>query len=150
MNFGMTDFSCIDIRTLLPQQPPFLLTDSLVHFDMQKTITMFEVREDNPLVRNGALSEAGLMENIAQTCAARIGYLNVYILKEKIRIGMIGAVKNLEINFLPPVGTILETEVNLVSEMFNMTLVEACVTCGCRKVATCQMKISLTDSNAKE
>lgn len=149
-NSGMIETSDIDILTLVPQRPPFLLIDRLVHFDMQRVETRFDVRPDNPLVREGRLSEAGLMENIAQTCAARIGYINVYILKEKIRIGMIGSVRNLVISFLPPVGSRLETEAELVGEVFNMTLIHARVKCMGRTAATCQMKISLTDTKATE
>ena len=140
----------IDIQTLLPQRPPFLLVDRLLHFDMQKTVTEFEVRADNPLVRDGRLSEAGIMENIAQTCASRIGYINVYILKDIVRIGVIGSVKDLIINQMPPVGSRLVTTVDLVSEVFNITLVNAKVTCGEEVVASAQMKISLTDKISED
>lgn len=146
----MTEVSEIDIQTLLPQRPPFLLIDRLLHFDMQKTVTEFEVRAENPLVRDGRLSEAGIMENIAQSCAARIGYINVYILKDIVRIGMIGSVKDLEISFMPAVGSKLETTIDLVSEVFNITLVDAKVMCGGEQVATCQMKISLTDQASED
>jgi len=140
----------ITIQELIPQRPPFLMVDSLLHFDMEKTVTGFTVQPDNVLVRDGHLSEAGLMENIAQSCAVRIGYINIVILKLPVRIGMIGSVKDMEISFLPPVGSRLETSVTLVSEIFNMTLVEAEVKCEGRVAATCQMKISLTDNKPED
>ena len=37
----------IDVRTLLPQQPPFIMIDKLVHYDEVLTTTTFEVRSDN-------------------------------------------------------------------------------------------------------
>lgn len=37
-----------------------------------------------------------MIENIAQTCAARIGYVNKYILKKGIQIGVIAAVRDLK------------------------------------------------------
>lgn len=136
-----------DILDLLPQRPPFLLVDRLVHFDPKISVTRFEVKADNPLVNEDCLSEAGLMENIAQSCAARIGYMNL-LKDDVVRIGMIGSVKDLEIAYMPRVGSRLETTVEVVSEVFGITLVSATVMCGERLAASCQMKISLTDKVA--
>lgn len=139
------DTSTINILDLIPQRPPFVLIDRLMEFTMERSVTDFTVREENPLVREGRLSEAGIMENIAQSCAARIGYISVYIQKGAVCLGIIGSVKDLQIEYLPTVGSRLETTVEVVSEVFSITLVNATVRCGERIVATCQMKISLTD-----
>ena len=82
----------IDILTLLPQQPPFVLVDRLVHYDEQSTICQFTLPADHLMVEEGVLSEAGILENMAQTCAARLGFYNKYVLRERVRIGYIGAV----------------------------------------------------------
>lgn len=135
----------IDILELIPQRPPFLLVDRLEDFEQDRSVTYFEVKPDGILVRDGRLSEAGLMENIAQSCAARIGYINKFRKNESVKLGIIGAVKGLEVNEMPEAGSRLETVVEVVSEVFAITLVDARVMCGGRTVATCQMKISLTD-----
>ncbi|MCQ2146993.1 MAG: pseudouridylate synthase, partial [Bacteroidales bacterium] len=66
----------IDALDILPQRPPFVMIDALNAYEESRVDTSFVVREDNILVKDGFLSEAGVMENIAQTCAARIGYIS--------------------------------------------------------------------------
>lgn len=67
------DLEQIDIHELLPQREPFVMVDKLVYFDEKTTTTSFLVREDNLFVENGRLNACALAENIAQTCAARLG-----------------------------------------------------------------------------
>ena len=114
-----------DIQEILPQQKPFVMVDSLLHFDMTKTVTRFEVKSDCLFVSDGRLSSSGVIENIAQTCAARIGYINKYILKKEIAAGMIGAVKDFEIFRFPRVGDTVTTEVEVKEEVFGIVLVVA-------------------------
>ena len=98
----------IDIHELLPQQEPFVMVGQLVHFDMTRTVTETTIGSENMFVENGQMTASGLIENIAQTCAARIGYVNKYILKKGIQIGFIGAIRNLEIKALPAVGETIQ------------------------------------------
>jgi len=137
------DLTEIDVKTLIPQQPPFVMIDRLVHFDSVFTKTEFEVQPDNIFVEGGKLLEAGMVENIAQTCAARLGYINTVILKDEVRLGFIGAVKSLRINKLPAVNSKLETSIEVVNEVFNITLVNATVLCNGETLADCEMKISV-------
>ena len=83
------------------------------------------------------------MENIAQTCAARIGYVNKYILRKGIQVGLIGAVRNMEIRRLPRVGEIITTRVEVKEEIFGMTLAEAVVESGGDVLAATEMKIAV-------
>ena len=71
----------IDIHELLPQQEPFVMVDTLTFFDEKETSTTFTIREDNIFEEDGVLNACAIAENIAQTCAARLGYINKYILK---------------------------------------------------------------------
>ena len=100
------------------------MVDRLEHYDPVDTLTSLTVRADNPFVERGRLSAYGLTENIAQSCAARIGYLN-HTHGEEVRIGVIGAIRDLQIHALPPVGTKLTTSIKLLEEVFQMTLVGA-------------------------
>jgi predicted hotdog family 3-hydroxylacyl-ACP dehydratase len=136
------DFSTIDIKTLLPQQPPFVMVDSLLHCDMVVTRTRFQVRADNLFCKDGILTEPGVIENIAQTCASRMGFINLERRGGEVRVGFIGSMRNLNLYFLPKVGEVLETEIAVQSEIFNMTLVNAKVTCNGALVADGEMKIS--------
>jgi len=141
------DLRQIDIHELLPQQEPFVMIGTLVHFDRTLTVTETEVKTDNIFVENGCFSASGLMENIAQTCAARIGYVNKYILKKGIQLGFIGAVRNFEIIKLPKVGDLITTHVEVKEEVFGMTLAEAFIECRGKKIVTTEMKIAVKDSS---
>ena len=133
----------IDVKTIIPQQPPFVMIDRLIHFDPVFTKTEFKIRPGNLFVENGKFLESGLIENIAQTCAARLGYINTVILKDEVRLGFIGAMKSLYINKLPNVHSTLETTIEVVNEVFNITLVKATTICEGEVLVTCEMKISV-------
>lgn len=133
----------IDIHELLPQQEPFVMIDTLVHFDRTLTVTETLVKAGNIFVENNSFSASGLMENIAQTCAARIGYVNKYIQKKGIQLGFIGAVRNFEILELPQVGDVITTYVNVKEEVFGMTLAEARIESHGKILVTTEMKIAV-------
>lgn len=139
----------IDIHELLPQQEPFVMIGRLVHFDMERTVTETDITEGNIFVENGEFTSAGIIENIAQTCAARIGYVNKYIYKKGIKIGFIGAIRNLRIERLPRVGDTLTTAIDTLEEVFGVTLVKGTVTVGDLPVAECRMKIALSDMDSQ-
>lgn len=133
----------IDIHELLPQQEPFVMVDRLVGFDMRTTVTEMTVTADNLFVDGGLFSESGLVENIAQTCAVRLGYVNKYILKADIQIGYIGAVRNMTFHELPPVGACLTTTVVVREEVFGVTLADARIESGGRLIVSAEMKIAV-------
>ncbi|MBO7098538.1 MAG: pseudouridylate synthase [Bacteroidaceae bacterium] len=133
----------IDIHILLPQQEPFVLIDKMIHFSTDKVLTQFCIREDCIFVSQGTLSANGLLENIAQTCAARIGFISRYIFNNDIKPGVIGAIRNAEIISLPKVGDTITTEVVIREEAFGMSLAEAAVTLGEKTLATTEIKIAI-------
>ena len=144
------DLEQIDIHELLPQREPFVMVDKLVYFDEKTTTTSFLVREDNLFVENGRLNACALAENIAQTCAARLGYVNKYILKRGIQIGFIGAVKDMKVMDTPVVGDVLTTTIHVLEQIMGLTLVTAVIRIGDRVVTTAEMKIALADEVAAE
>ena len=135
----------IDVHQLLPQQVPFVMVSQLVHFDMVRTITELLVSDDNIFIEYGRLSATGLTEHIAQTCAARIGYINKYILLKGIQIGVIGAIRDLNIHRLPLVGETITTTLDVLEDIFGMTLIQAVATVGDETIATTQMKIAVKE-----
>ncbi|EJP28518.1 hypothetical protein HMPREF1146_0462 [Prevotella sp. MSX73] len=144
------DLEQIDIHELLPQREPFVMVDKLVYFDEKTTTTSFLVRENNLFVENGRLNACALAENIAQTCAARLGYVNKYILKRGIQIGFIGAVKDMKVIDTPVVGDVLTTTIHVLEQIMGLTLVTAVIRIGDRVVTTAEMKIALADEVAAE
>ena len=136
----------IDIHELLPQQEPFVMISSLVRFDMQTTVTETIVSADNMFVEDGVFTAPGIVENIAQTCAARIGYVNKYILKKGIQLGFIGAIRDLKVKDLPNVGDTITTSISVIDSVFGMTLVDAVVLNNGAEVVSAQMKIAVKES----
>lgn len=132
----------IDIHTLLPQQEPFVMVGTLSHFEMTKMVTELVIPEDNIFVNDGKFSASGLIENMAQTCAARIGYVNKYILMKGIQLGYIGAIRNMQVKELPKVGDKIVTTVNIREEVFGMLLADATVMCGDKLLVSTEMKIA--------
>lgn len=141
------ELRAIDVHELLPQQEPFVMIGSLVHFDRALTITETKVQADNIFVDENHFSASGLMENIAQTCAARIGYVNKFILKKAIQLGFIGGIRNFGVIELPVVGDVITTRVEVKEEVFGMTLAEATIVCGDKLLAKSEMKIAIKERN---
>ena len=132
----------IALKELIPQRPPFVMIDRLVSSDKVYSVTELELRPDNLFVENGRMTAAGLVENIAQTCALRIGYLN-----DSVKLGVIGAVSSFEVLRTPRVGEQIETTIDVLEEMFDITLVKAVVRCGDEPIAEANMKIALMDTD---
>ncbi len=140
----MNEFEKVDVHTLLPQQEPFVMIDRLVHYDPVRTVTSLEVRADNIFVDNGHLSVPGINENIAQTCAARMGYISRSS-GERVRIGVIGAITGFSVSRTPLTGEVLTTTIDVVQEVFQVTLVHATVRVGDELIAETDLKIALQD-----
>jgi predicted hotdog family 3-hydroxylacyl-ACP dehydratase len=125
---------------LIPQKFPFVMIDHLIYSDETSSRTQFCVKADNILVEDGEFSAGGLVENIAQTAAARAGYVAQNGEKPDA-IGYIGAIKNLEVFSLPKINDILETEIIIDNQIFDVTLISGKVKCGDELLAQCQMKV---------
>ncbi len=139
----------IDIHELLPQREPFVMVGRMVYFDMGRCATRTRIAPGNLFVEKGRFTASGIIENIAQTCAARIGYINKYILKKGIQLGFIGAIRNMNLYRSPEAGEEIETEIVTIEEVLGMTLVSAKVTAGEETIAEAEIKIALSDKESK-
>lgn len=137
--------SVMDILDLIPQRAPLVMVDTFLGIEEGVSHTEFNVHEDNIMVENGVLSECGLIEHIAQSAAARVGY----IFKSQdmdVPIGYIGAVNKFSVETLPPVGSLINTEVKVLQEVGGISLIEAVCKVAGECIAGCRMKIFL-DTN---
>ncbi len=137
--------STLDIQTLIPQRPPFVMVGALMHYDELVTRTRFIILPNNIFIENGKFTEPGLVENIAQTAAARAGYV-ARSENKPVLVGYIGAIKNLEIFNLPNTNDELITEVTIVNQIFDVTVVNGKVWCNDVLMAQCEMKIFISQS----
>ena len=127
---------------ILPQRPPFIMIDHLTYYDESVTKTQLTVRHDNIFVSKSRMLASGLIENMAQTCAARLGYFNL-ISGLPVKIGYIGAISNLHIFRPPKVVETLDTTICVKEEVFGMTLVESEVHVSDELIATAELKIAV-------
>mgnify|MGYP003623674217 FL=1 len=144
------DYDKIVIQELLPQRPPFVMLDGMSHFDEDIIVTHLQVSPNNIFVENGLFTPAGIIENRAQTGAARMGYIDKYVNKGQVMIGFIGEMKNIEIGRLPAVGQQLTTTVEVVSQVFSTLLVKTEVMADGQLMASGQMKIVMTDKPGED
>ncbi len=139
-----------DILNWIPQRPPFVLVDQLVLAEVEKSVTLFKIPEDHVLVERGVLTEAGMVENMAQTAAAGMGYIAAQSSDGPAPVGYIGALKNLKIGACPPIGTIIKTEVLYLQQVFGARLVAAKILWDDKEIASCEFKIFIqTESNSE-
>ncbi len=130
------------IEELIPQRVPIVMVDRLTSIEEGVSYTELEVRADNLFVERGVLSECGLIEHIAQSAAARIGYL-FRMRGEAVPIGYIGSVNQFALGRLPRVGERFTTSIRVLQEVYQVSLVEAEVRSGDEVVASSRMKIFL-------
>ncbi len=133
-----------DILEYIPQRPPIVMIDRIVDITETRVVSEFMVRKDNLFATEGKLLEPGIIENIAQTIAAGAGY-RAKQNNEKVKLGYIAAIKNLNIFSLPSVDDILTTTVQIVNEVFSVTIVQAVVLCGSTEIAECEMRIFIEE-----
>mgnify|MGYP003946994657 FL=1 len=106
---------------------------------------MFGIRTDNIFVVDGVLREPGLVENIAQTAAARAGYISKTENKP-VMVGYIAAINNLQVFALPRTGDELITEITIENQIFAVSLITGKITCNDQLIAQCSMKIFINQN----
>ncbi|UGU15797.1 hypothetical protein LS482_19210 [Sinomicrobium kalidii] len=111
-----------DVRQLIPQKPPFVMVDTLLEFSDMKVASSFTVNPENILVEDTALSEPGLIENMAQTTALHTGYA-CFLQQKEPPTGYIGAIKNVKISVLPQINETITTKAEILHEFMGVTVV---------------------------
>jgi len=132
-----------DILAIIPQRAPFVMIDALETCTSENASTTFTVQADNILVADGVLQEAALIENIAQTAAAHMGY-TCQQENKPVPVGFIGAVQNLVIHSLPLVNDVLQTEIVVKNQVFNATIIAGSIVLNGKLIANCEMKIFIS------
>lgn len=132
------------IQGLIPQRAPFIMVDRLTQFSEQEVCAGLEVREDNLLAQDGVFTAAGLIEHMAQTIALHTGY-DFHQKQQPTPTGYIGAIKDVVIHALPPVGAVLSTTARVVTQFMEVTLVETEVRVDGKVIAACTMKTVIAE-----
>ncbi len=134
-----------NILSLIPQKPPFVMINRLLQSNESITRSSFRISAENIFTINDQFTEAGLMENIAQTAAARAGYI-ARLENKPVEIGYISTVTNLEIFDLPKINDELTTEIKIEDKVFNISVISGKVWCYGKLIAQCEMKVFIIDT----
>lgn len=131
-----------DILHIIPQRPPFVFVDEVAYTDEEGAEVYYTITKECPLVDDDQLPLAGVLEHVAQSCAARIGYLQS-TQNEPIRIGYIGAVKKIELKRIPIVGERLLTKVMLLENVLDISLLQCDTFIEGELIAQTTLKLAL-------
>ena len=127
-----------EILDCIPQRTPIVLVDTFYGIDERGCARSgLTVTADNLFVADG-------VEHIAQSAALRAGYMS-RTMGQRVLLGYIGAVNDLKVHFLPPVGSRLVTQNVIEQTVMNVTLLSARTECDGKPVAECRMKIYLEE-----
>lgn len=114
-----SDISNINVSNFLPHRKPMLMMTSVLEIDDNSVTTQFHILEDCIFLKDGKLSETGLIENAAQAASGVVG--QSFFEKDDLEgkgnklVGYISAIKKVEIFQLPDVGETIITKAKLLS-----------------------------------
>jgi len=126
------------ITDLIPQRSPFIFVDNIFNIEENSFETCFTVPVDGILVKNSCLTESAIVEHVAQSMAAYMGYTNKSC---PIRIGVLGAIKHFIIYQKPHTGDILHTKIVILNRVFSTILLHAKVQQDQTLLAEGEMKV---------
>ncbi len=133
-----------DIKRFIPQREPIVMVDRLYEADDSHAETGLTLAPDNIFMQGGRFTEPGLIEHEAQSASVLAGYKAVKR-GEPAPVGYIGEIKKCVIARLPKAGESLVTEIDIVSEVGDISLARAVTRVGGETVCECQMKIFITN-----
>ena len=132
-----------DIASLIPQRSPIQMVDRYIFEDELNCRSELTINKDNLFLdESGYMSVEGVLEHIAQTSAAHIGYLH-RLAGKTISLGYIGDIKRCAVTGpMPAAGAMLCTRVSVVSQVGNVTLVSAEAAVNDSLILSCRMKVA--------
>lgn len=120
------------------------MVDGLVSCTAEVCESTFTPTAENALVNDGAFTEFGLTEHIAQTGALQSGYLS-HQNGSKPPVGFIGQIKDLQIHFLPKIGQRIQTKIEHLHKVANVSVIRGTSWVDGKACAECEMKIFLQE-----
>jgi len=137
------------ILELIPQRYPTVMVDCLVSCDEKQAVSQLTIRQDNLFLNKHGLTSAGMMEAMAQTAAARTGYLiknKPEGANKKIPIGVVGSIKNFRMNFQPLIESVIFTTIYIEHEVLQATVIKGKVEVNGKLAAESDLQIFLTET----
>ncbi len=133
------------ITALIPQKAPFVMVDGLISCNEAHCESTFTPTAENTLAENGFFTEFGLTEHMAQTGALQSGYL-AHLHQTPPPGGFYRPNQRICRSILPPVGTRIETRIEHLHKVANVSVIRAISKVDGNVCATCEMKIFLQEN----
>jgi predicted hotdog family 3-hydroxylacyl-ACP dehydratase len=121
------------------------MIDTIFEVTETTSSTGLTIEPTNIFVEDGSFREAGLMEHIAQSAAAGLGY-RCKQQGKAVPLGFIAALKKLTIHKLPRINEAIKTEIKIINQVFNTTIVLAETISDNQKIADCEMRIFVNEN----
>jgi hypothetical protein len=141
--------------THLPQRREFVMVDQVLTHGEADAVVQFIVRPDNLLLDDGQLTAAGIIENMAQSCASTMRCISAN--NEALqglqhdamsRIWTIGDIKQVKILRYPRCNEVLDTHVRIVLNMYPLMMTAVETRIGDEIVATARITLVMTAQEA--
>ncbi|HLG39710.1 MAG TPA: hypothetical protein VI461_08575 [Chitinophagaceae bacterium] len=116
------------------------MIDNLIDRDEDNSRTDYLIKTNNVFINGNVLQESGLIENLAQTAAAGIGYRSMNSGENHFAL-FIGAISKLVISRLPYAGELLNSHARVLHRTFNASVIEGIIHCNEEVIAKCEMKL---------
>lgn len=130
---------------LIAHRPPMVMIDQLTGVNDQFAESLFRVTPETVFSFQNRFSEAGLIENMAQTIAAGSGYHRQQVGKG-IHRGFITMVKNLQVSRLPEYGAEIRTVIRLENSALGFRIFNSQVFIENSQIAKCEIRIYIPDN----
>lgn len=118
------------------------MVDELLEVNEAATRSRFSIQDSNIFVEAGLLEVSGMVENIAQTAAAGVGYA-CKLKNEVVPIGFIAAVRDLNVYIYPSSGTEVETVTTNLQQIMDVSIVKGEIFQNGTLLASCELRIFL-------
>ncbi len=129
-----------DILNYIPQRPPMVMIHQLIEASEMHAVTQLTIDAENIFVEDHLLKEPGLIENIAQTAAAQVGY-QCELKKISVPVGFIASIRRLKINQFPKEFSTITTSIKITNQILDVTVAEGTIEQDGIVCCFCEMRI---------
>jgi 3-hydroxymyristoyl/3-hydroxydecanoyl-(acyl carrier protein) dehydratase len=126
------------------------MLDRLVHCEGMVAGGELLIREGNVFSRGASFTESGMLEALAQTAAARTSLVQRSQAGAENRppqVGVKGSIKDFRLHFQPKTGETIETEIELLHEFLNASVIRGRVLVAGAEACSAELKIFLTEDH---
>ena len=130
------------IENLVPQKHPFVMVDKMYSFAENSMVSGLKISDENIFFDGENFVESGIIEHMAQSIALHKGY-DCFLKNEKVPVGFIASLNNIEFFVLPKINDEIKTTVTILFDAGGMTSVEVITTLNENIIAKGELKTIL-------